>query len=153
MERIRKKGKKVTQSNMNIEEDLINENPPNINKNSSSISFNIANERNILEINIIKIPINENIYNTQQRPNTALSIYLEDDLASSDSFGNLKKNSEFTSKKRKKSKKKEKSGKSKINSNEKEEDDMDLSNGSITTNKLLNEIIQSFNTYNYTALL
>ena len=140
----------VTQSNMNIEEDLINENPPNINKNSSSISFNIANERNILEINIIKIPINENIYNTQQRPNTALSIYLEDDLASSDSFGNLKKNSEFTSKKRKKSKKKEKSGKSKINSNEKEEDDMDLSNGSITTNKLLNEIIQSFNTYNYT---
>ena len=140
----------VTQSNMNIEEDLINENPPNINKNSSSISFNIANERNILEINIIKIPINENIYNTQQRPNTALSIYLEDDLASSDSFGNLKKNSEFTSKKRKKSKKKEKSGKSKINSIEKEEDDMDLSNGSITTNKLLNEIIQSFNTYNYT---
>jgi hypothetical protein len=139
----------VIQSNMNIEEDSINENPPNINKNSSSISFNIANERNILEINIIKIPINENIYNTQQRPNTALSIYLEDDLASSDSFGNLKKNSEFTSKKRKKSKKKEKSGKVKVNSNEKEEDDMDLSNGSITTNKLLNEIIQSFNTYNY----
>ena len=141
----------VIQSNMNIEEDSINENPPNINKNSSSISFNIANERNILEINIIKIPINENIYNTQQRPNTALSIYLEDDLASSDSFGNLKKNSEFTSKKRKKSKKKEKSGKNKNNSNfEKEEDDMELSNGSITTNKLLNEIIQSFNSYNYT---
>ena len=141
----------VIQSNMNVEEDSMNENPPNINKNSSSISFNIANERNILEINIIKIPINENIYNTQQRPNTALSIYLEDDLISSDSFGNLKKNSEFTSKKRKKSKKKEKSGKNKNNSNfEKEEDDMELSNGSITTNKLLNEIIQSFNSYNYT---
>ena len=141
----------IMKSNMSIEEDSLNDHPPNIDKNSSSISFNITQERNILEINIIKIPLNENIYNTQQRPNTALSIYLDDDLASSDSFGNSKKNSEFTSKKRKKSKKKEKSGKNKINKNfEQEDDDTDLSNGNITTNKLLNEIIQSFNTYNYT---
>ncbi len=141
----------ITQSNMNIEEEsIINEPPSDINKNSSSVSFNIAQERNILAFNIIQIPLNENLYNTQQRPNTSLSIYLEDDFGNADSFSNMNKNSEFTSKKRKKSRKKEKSGKNQKNSNSIEDDDTDLVNGNITTNKLLNEIIQSFNTYNYT---
>ena len=141
----------ITQSNMNIEEEsIINEPPSDINKNSSSVSFNIAQERNILAFNIIQIPLNENLYNTQQRPNTSLSIYLEDDFGNADSFSNMNKNSEFTSKKRKKSRKKEKSGKKQKNSNSIEDDDTDLVNGNITTNKLLNEIIQSFNTYNYT---
>ena len=141
----------ITQSNMNIEEEsIINEPPSDINKNSSSFSFNIAQERNILAFNIIQIPLNENLYNTQQRPNTSLSIYLEDDFGNADSFSNMNKNSEFTSKKRKKSRKKEKSGKNQKNSNSIEDDDTDLVNGNITTNKLLNEIIQSFNTYNYT---
>ena len=91
----------ITQSNMNIEEEsIINEPPSDINKNSSSVSFNIAQERNILAFNIIQIPLNENLYNTQQRPNTSLSIYLEDDFGNADSFSNMNKNSEFTSKKR-----------------------------------------------------
>ena len=62
------------------------------------------------------------------------------------------KNSAFTSKKRKKSKKKDKVGKKTKNSNlcfESEDDENDLAKGNLTTNKLLNEIIQSFNTFNY----
>ena len=145
-----------TSLNMSIEEEPKSDHPHSKKKSSSNNnSFNINQERKNFSNNI-QIPMNENICNTQQRPTTTFSFYLEDEFISSDSFGNLKKNSEFTSKKRKKSKKKEKkekSAKNKKNSNynsDKEDDETDLVNGHITTNKLLNEIIQSFNTYNYT---
>ena len=55
-------------------------------------------------------------------------------------------------KKRKKSKHKEKTPKNKKNLNlnsDIEEDEADLSSGPLTTNKLLNEIIRSFNIFNY----
>ena len=139
-------------SSMSIEEEsIIDDHPSTINKKSSNTnSFNIRQERNILSNNIIQIPLNENLCNTQQRPSRTFSFCLDDDFISSNTLGNIKKNSDFTSKKRKKSKKKEKSGKNKINSNsEKEDDEADLVSGPITTTKLLNEIIQSFNTYNY----
>ena len=139
-------------SSMNIDEELIiNENPPIPNENVF-YSFNINRTNNIISNNIIKIPISDNICNTQQRPTTTFSFYQDSCQEESDSYGNFGKNSAFTSKKRKKSKKKEKNGKKIKNSNiclESEDDENDLVNGNLTTNKLLNEIIQSFNTFNY----
>jgi hypothetical protein len=67
-------------------------------------------------------------------------------------------NSAFTSKKRKKSKKKEKGAKAKHNSDcdfdldnidNFDKDDLDTNEECITSNKLMNEIIQSFSTLNY----
>ena len=139
-------------SNMNIDEELIiNENPPASN-NNNFYSFNINHTSHIISNNIIQIPINDHICNTQKRPITNFSFYPELSPEESDSYGNFGQNSAFTSKKRKKPKKKEKSGKKIKNSNlcfESEDDDKNFANGNITTNKLLNEIIQSFNTFNY----
>jgi len=139
-------------SSMNIDEELIiNEHSPNSNKSIFN-SFNINHVSNIISNNIIKIPINDNVCNTQQRPITTFSFYPDPCPEESDSYGNLGKNSAFTSKKRKKSKKKDKVGKKTKNSNlcfESEDDENDLAKGNLTTNKLLNEIIQSFNTFNY----
>ena len=149
---INQNNEEKTSSNMSIEEEsILDDHPSNINKNSPNNNlFNIRQERNILSSNIIQIPLNENLYNTQKRPSRTFSFCLDDDFISSNSLGNIKKNTDFTSKKRKKSKKNKKSGKNKTNSNsEKEDDETDLVNGRITTTKLLNEIIQSFNTYNY----
>ena len=139
-------------SSMNIDEELIiNEHSPNSNKSIFN-SFNINHVSNIISNNIIIIPINDNVCNTQQRPITTFSFYPDPCPEESDSYGNLGKNSAFTSKKRKKSKKKDKVGKKTKNSNlcfESEDDENDLAKGNLTTNKLLNEIIQSFNTFNY----
>ena len=139
-------------SSMNIDEELIiNEHSPNSNKSIFN-SFNINHVSNIISNNIIKIPINDNVCNTQQRPITTFSFYPDPCPEESDSYGNLGKNSAFTSKKRKKSKKKDKVGKKTKNSNlcfESEDDENDLAKSNLTTNKLLNEIIQSFNTFNY----
>ena len=143
-----------TSTNMSIDEDSIindKDHPPISNKKLFN-SFNINRVSNILSNNIIKIPINDNVFNTQQRPKTNFSFYPNPELSLEDSYENIGKNSAFTSKKRKKSKHKEKTAKNKKNSNlnsDTEEDETDLTSGHLTTNKLLNEIIRSFNTFNY----
>ena len=143
-----------TSTNMSIDEDSIindKDHPPISNKKLFN-SFNINRVSNILSNNIIKIPINDNVFNTQRRPKTNFSFYPNPELSLEDSYENIGKNSAFTSKKRKKSKHKEKTAKNKKNSNlnsDIEEDETDLTSGHLTTNKLLNEIIRSFNTFNY----
>jgi len=143
-----------TSTNMSIDEDSIindKDHPPISNKKLFN-SFNLNRVSNILSNNIIKIPINDNVFNTQQRPKTNFSFYPNPELGLEDSYENIGKNSAFTSKKRKKSKHKEKAAKNKKNSNlnsDIEEDETDLTSGHLTTNKLLNEIIRSFNTFNY----
>jgi hypothetical protein len=147
-----------TSTNMSIDEDSIlndkdhDDHPLCSNKNYFN-SFNINRVSNILANNIIQIPINDNVYNTQKRPTTTFSFYSNSELGVEDSYEHLGTNSAFTSKKRKKSKK---TAKNKKNSNlnydikeDIEEDEADLTSGNLTTNKLLNEIIRSFNTFNY----
>ncbi len=143
-----------TSTNMSIDEDSIindKDHPLRSNKNYFN-SLNINRVSNILANNIIQIPINENIYNTQQRPSTSFSFLSNSELGVGDAYEQLGTNSAFTSKKRKKTKKTAKNKKnSNLNSDieELEEDETDLNNGHLTTNKLLNEIIRSFNTFNY----
>ena len=140
-------------SNMSIDEDSIfNDYPPSSNKSIFN-SFNLSRVSKIASNNIIKIPLNENICNTQQKPNTNFPFYPDTFSEERDTYGNLYNNSAFTSKKRKKSKKKEKCAKKRKNANskhfEKDDDDSEFGSGQITTNKILNEIIKSFNTFNY----
>ena len=136
-------------SSMSIDEDsLINSHPLTSNKNLFN-SFSVNRANNIVSNNIIKIPLNDNTFNTQQRPNKNFSIFPDFFSENSESYENFGKNSAFTSKKRKKNEKKQKNKKNSIINSENEEEETDLSNTNLTTNKLLNEIIQSFTTFNY----
>ena len=105
-----------TSTNMSIDEDSIindKDHPLRSNKNYFN-SLNINRVSNILANNIIQIPINENIYNTQQRPSTSFSFLSNSELGVGDAYEQLGTNSAFTSKKRKKTKK---TAKNKKNSN------------------------------------
>ena len=136
-------------SSMSIDEDsLINSHPLTSNKNLFN-SFSVNRANNIVSNNIIKIPLNDNTFNTQQRPNKNFSIFPDFFSENSESYENFGKNSAFTSKKRKKNEKKQKNKKNSIINSENEDEETDLSNANLTTNKLLNEIIQSFTTFNY----
>ena len=136
-------------SSMSIDEDsLINSHPLTSNKNLFN-SFSVNRANNIVSNNIIKIPLNDNTFNTQQRPNKNFSIFPDFFSENSESYENFGKNSAFTSKKRKKNEKKQKNKKNSIINSENEDKETDLSNANLTTNKLLNEIIQSFTTFNY----
>ena len=136
-------------SSMSIDEDsLINSHPITSNKNLFN-SFSVNRANNIVSNNIIKIPLNDNTFNTQQRPNKNFSIFPDFFSENSESYENFGKNSAFTSKKRKKNEKKQKNKKNSIINSENEDEETDLSNTNLTTNKLLNEIIQSFTTFNY----
>ena len=138
-------------SSMSIDEDsLLNSHPPSSNQNLFN-SFNVNRANNILSNNIIKIPLNDNTYNTQQRPCSNFSIFPDIFSDMSESYENFGKNSAFTSKKRNLTKKNEKKQKNKKSNMflENDDDETDLSNANLTTNKLLNEIIQSFTTFNY----
>ena len=89
---------------MSIDEHSINndkDHPPISNKKLFN-SFNINRVNSILLKKIIKIPINDNVFNTQQRPKTNFSFYPRPELGLEDSYSNLGKNSAFTSKKKKK---------------------------------------------------
>ena len=141
-----------TSSNMSIDEDsALNDNPSSTNRDIFN-SFNTNHINNTLSNNIIKIPKDNVFYNTQQRPTLNLELFENSGSNPTEVEEDLGKNTVFTAKKRNKSKKKEKSAKNRKNQNfdsEKEDDEKDINNGHLTTNKLLNEIIQSFNTFNY----
>ena len=92
-------------SSMSIDEDsLINSHPLTSNKNLFN-SFSVNRANNIVSNNIIKIPLNDNTFNTQQRPNKNFSIFPDFFSENSESYENFGKNSAFTSKKRKKNEK------------------------------------------------
>ena len=141
-----------TSSNMSIDEDsVLNDNPSSTNRDIFN-SFNTNHINNTLSNNIIKIPKDNVFYNTQQRPTLNLELFENSGSNPTEVEDDLGKNTVFTAKKRNKSKKKEKSAKNRKNQNfnsEMEDDEKDINNGHLTTNKLLNEIIQSFNTFNY----
>ena len=138
-----------TSSNMSIDEDsMINELPSSSNKNLFN-SFNINRVNNILSNNIIKIPKNNS---TQQRPSINFNLFQKSGSSPTENEDSFGKNTAFTAKKRNKSKKKDKNIKNKKDisfNSEINDDEKDVANGHLTTNKLLNEIIQSFNTFNY----
>ena len=137
----------ITSSNMSIDEDsILNEVP--ISSKKSVLSSLISSQRNSLKFPNSNIP-----YNTQQRPKMNFSLYQS---KLNGKKNRTKKNgiiSAFTSKKRKKSKNKEKEIKNKRNSDcsqfEIDDDELEPEEELITSNKLLEEIIQSFNTFNY----
>jgi len=139
-------------SSMSIDEDsVLNDNPSSTNRDIFN-SFNINNINNSLSNNIIKIPKSNAFFNTQQRPSLNIELFENSGSNPTENEEDLGKNTVFTAKKRNKSKKKEKSAKNRKNQNfgsEMEDDENDINNGHLTTNKLLNEIIQSFNTFNY----
>ena len=83
---------------MSIDEDSIindKDHPPISNKKLFN-SFNINRVSSILSKNIIKIPINENVFNTQQRTKINFSFYPNPELGLENSYSNLGKNSAFT---------------------------------------------------------
>jgi len=139
-------------SSMSIDEDsVLNDNPSSTNRDIFN-SFNTNNINNSLSNNIIKIPKSNAFFNTQQRPSLNIELFENSGSNPTEIEEDLGKNTVFTAKKRNKSKKKEKSAKNRKNQNfgsEMEDDENDINNGHLTTNKLLNEIIQSFNTFNY----
>ena len=146
----------ITSPNMSIDEDSFrNEHPPSSSKeifssyssSKNSAMFQFPNSNNIL-------------LNTQQRPTTNFNLRQNNNLLSKNILSRKTvKNSAFTSKKRKKSKKKEKIKNNKDNNKkssntffEIDDDELDITmnkNQDSTSNKLINEIIQSFNTFNY----
>ena len=139
-------------SSMSIDEDsVLNDNPSLTNRDIFN-SFNTNNINNSLSNNIIKIPKSNAFFNTQQRPSLNIELFENSGSNPTEIEEDLGKNTVFTAKKRNKSKKKEKSEKNRKNQNfgsEMDDDENDINNGHLTTNKLLNEIIQSFNTFNY----
>ena len=140
----------MTSTNMSIDEDS--------NQNSEIFSP----EKNVLNSLIsskmrksLKLPRNSLIPQSQKRPQMNFSLYAPKTINKKNKKKNEIINSAFTSKKRKKSKNnnKEKNNKDKRNSNiskfEIDDDELDPNDDIITSNKLLEEIIQSFTTFNY----
>ena len=138
----------ITSSNMSIDED------------SSQNDYPISSTKSLLN-SFIPSKLSKQIkpqLNSQQRPKMKFSLNqskLAEKKFVSKKYGI---NSAFTSKKRKKSKKKEKGAKAKHNSDcdfdldnidNFDKDDLDTNEECITSNKLMNEIIQSFSTLNY----
>ena len=135
----------ITSSNMSIDED------------SSQNDYPLSSNKSLLN-SLISSKYSKQIkpqINSQQRPKMKFSLNQPKLLEKKIMNKKYGINSAFTSKKRKKSKKKEKGGKTKRNSDcdfeidDFDKDDMDTNEENITSNKLLNEIIQSFSTFNY----
>ena len=138
----------ITSSNMSIDEDsILNDQPLSPQKSILNSLLSSKNRKSL------KIPNSNLIHYTQKRPKMTFSLY---EPKASGKKILTKKNgmiSAFTSKKRKKSKNKEKTAKGKRNSEcskvNIDEDELEQKEDCITTNRLLDEIIQSFNTFNY----
>ena len=135
----------ITSSNMSIDED------------SSQNDYPLSSNKSLLN-SLISSKYSKQIkpqINSQQRPKMKFSLNQPKLLEKKIMNKKYGINSAFTSKKRKKSKKKEKGGKIRRNSDcdfeidDFDKDDMDTNEENITSNKLLNEIIQSFSTFNY----
>ena len=141
----------MTSSNMSIEEDS----NPDDNLLSPQKDFPnslLSSKNNKLR----KVPNSNIIHRTQKRPQMNFSLYQPKMLGKKIiTKKNGMMNSAFTSKKRKKSKKRENGFKNKNRRNpndsifEINDDDLEPNEDIITSNRLLEEIIQSFNTFNY----
>ena len=139
----------MTSPNMSIDEDSIrNDHPLSSNKEIFNSFISSKNS------SLIQFSNNNGLLNTQQRPTTNFVLRQPNIIEKNILSKNTVKNSAFTSKKRKKSKKKEKTrGKKKINSAFEIDDDEleinEINEDNVATNRLLNEIIQSFHNFNY----
>ena len=141
----------MTSSNMSIDEDS----NPDDNLLSPQKDFPnslLSSKNNKLR----KVPNSNIIHRTQKRPQMNFSLYQPKMLGKKIiTKKNGIMNSAFTSKKRKKSKKRENGFKNKNRRNpndsifEINDDDLEPNEDIITSNRLLEEIIQSFNTFNY----
>ena len=141
----------MTSSNMSIDEDS----NPDDNLLSPQKDFPnslLSSKNNKLR----KVPNSNIIHRTQKRPQMNFSLYQPKMLGKKIiTKKNGIMNSAFTSKKRKKSKKRENGFKNKNGRNpndsifEINDDDLEPNEDIITSNRLLEEIIQSFNTFNY----
>jgi len=141
----------MTSSNMSIDEDS----NPDDNLLSPQKDFPnslLSSKNNKLR----KVPNSNIIHRTQKRPQMNFSLYQPKMIGKKIiSKKNGIMNSAFTSKKRKKSKKRENGFKNKNRRNpndsifEINDDDLEPNEDIITSNRLLEEIIQSFNTFNY----
>ena len=141
----------MTSSNMSIDEDS----NPDDNLLSPQKDFPnslLSSKNNKLR----KVPNSNIIHRTQKRPQMNFSLYqpkMTGKKIITKKNGIM--NSAFTSKKRKKSKKRENGFKNKNRRNpndsifEINDDDLEPNEDIITSNRLLEEIIQSFNTFNY----
>ena len=141
----------MTSSNMSIDEDS----NPDDNLLSPQKDFPnslLSSKNNKLR----KVPNSNIIHRTQKRPQMNFSLYQPKMIGKKIiTKKNGLMNSAFTSKKRKKSKKRENGFKNKNRRNpndsifEINDDDLESNEDIITSNRLLEEIIQSFNTFNY----
>ena len=141
----------MTSSNMSIDEDS----NPDDNLLSPQKDFPnslLSSKNNKLR----KVPNSNIIHRTQKRPQMNFSLYQPKMIGKKIiTKKNGIMNSAFTSKKRKKSKKRENGFKNKNRRNpndsifEINDDDLEPNEDIITSNRLLEEIIQSFNTFNY----
>ena len=141
----------MTSSNMSIDEDS----NPDDNLLSPQKDFPnslLSSKNNKLR----KVPNSNIIHRTQKRPQMNFSLYQPKMIGKKIiTKKNGMMNSAFTSKKRKKSKKRENGFKNKNRRNpndsifEINDDDLEPNEDIITSNRLLEEIIQSFNTFNY----
>ena len=142
----------MTSSNMSIDEDS-NPNDIPLSPQKGFPNSLLSSQNNKAR----KVPNSNIIHRTQKRPQMNFSLYQPKLLGKkilTKKNGII--NSAFTSKKRKKSKKKENGikNKNKRNSNTSSmfginEDDLEPNEDIITSSRLLEEIIQSFNTFNY----
>ena len=142
----------MTSSNMSIDEDS-NPNDIPLSPQKGFPNSLLSSQNNKAR----KVPNSNIIHRTQKRPQMNFSLFQPKLLGKkilTKKNGII--NSAFTSKKRKKSKKKENGikNKNKRNSNTSSmfdinEDDLEPNEDIITSSRLLEEIIQSFNTFNY----
>ena len=139
----------ITSSNMSIDEDSIL-NSPQISSKKGLINSLLSSKKS----KVLRSPNSNMPHNTQKRPKMNLTLYKPKVIGKK----NVTKKSNgvisaFTSKKRKKSKNKEKpkNKKNKVCSlfEIDNEDDLESNEDIITPNKLLEEIAQSFNSFNY----
>ena len=139
----------ITSSNISIDEDSIQYESP-----LSPIKQNPGSYLSSKNSKLIHGQNRNMAFNSQQKPKLKFSLNhpkLEGKKIMTKKYAI---NSAFTAKKRKLSKKKEKDAKkgkrnSDIDFDFDENDDIEMNDDCLTTNKLLNEIMQSFNTFNY----
>ena len=138
----------MTSTNMSIDEDS-NQNDEPFSSQKDVINSLISSKVR----KSLKSQRNSIIPQSQKRPQMNFSLYQPKMIGKKIKKKNGIMNSAFTSKKRKKSKNKEKDNKNKRNSNftkfEIDDEELEPNEDIITSNQLLDEIIQSFNTFNY----
>ena len=123
-------------NNMSIDEDSFKNDHPS---SAKKIFFNSLDINNILSENLNQFPTT-GVCNTQKQSKNNIPFLLSENSPLNNFDEDLPKKLTFTSKKRKKSKKKNK---------KKEKDDDESAPHRPTTTKILNEIIENLNTFNY----